>query len=297
MGIRINPAGIMEVVGGAYPYVGGDITSGLLISRIYEREELSLLIDIGTNGEIVLGNKEWMVCCSASAGPAFEGSGVKHGMRAVAGGIQGVWINGEKVKVETIDNQIPLGICGSGYIDIISELYKNGITDRSGVIVGENKRVREGEEGKEFIVVPKEESGTGEDIVITQVDIENLIRAKAAIFAALSILIKKSGVEWEDISKVYVAGGFGTYLNIKKAISIGLLPDFPVEKFEFLDNASLLGCQAYLLSEKARDITKKIVSMLTYIELSTEPEYMEEYLKALFLPHTDLNLFPSLKND
>ena len=296
VGIKINPSGILSSVGGISSYVGGDITAGVLISEIYKKEKLQILIDIGTNGEIVLGNKEWLVCCSASAGPAFEGSGVKDGMRAVPGAIQSFEIKSD-VKIKTIDEKLPLGICGSGYIEIISELFKNGIIDRSGKFIVSKKfnRIRESSEGKEFVICFQKETGYEKDIVITQIDIENLLRAKAAIFAGLSTLIKKSGVDWNEIEKIYIGGGFGNYLNIKKAISIGLLPDLPVKKFKFMGNTSLLGTKMFLLSKQAREDSNKIVKKMTYLELSLEPEYMEEYLSALFIPHTNLNLFPSVK--
>lgn len=296
-GIRINPGGMLETIDSGYAYVGGDITSGIMVSGIYEKETVSLFVDVGTNGEIVLGNKDYLVCCSASAGPAFEGSGVKDGMRAVSGAIYKFKIENDKVEYQTINNEKPLGICGSGYIEIIYELFRNGIVDRSGVFNKDRKGVREGEYGPEFLIAAGEDTGTGKDIVITQVDIENLLRAKAAIFSAMHILVKSTGLEFEDIENIFVAGGFGSYLNIEKSIGIGLLPCVEREKIEFIGNSSLLGAIYFLMSKNARRIAKEIVSKLTYIDLSRNNEYMEEYLKALFIPHTETQLFKCLKDD
>lgn len=295
-GIKINPSGVIATVGGAYPYVGGDITSGILATGMYKTSELNVLIDIGTNGEIVLGGGDWMMCCAASAGPAFEGSGVKNGMRAVAGAVQGIKISKTgAVEIQTVDDAPPLGICGSGYIDIIGEFFNRGIIDRAGVFIAADRRIREGEAGKEFVLV-KKKKGSGGEIVVTQVDLQNLIRAKAAIFSALYILIKKSGIDIKEIENVYVAGGFGNCLNVRNAVRIGLLPDIPAEKYRFMGNASMTGAEACLISSEARELTKKIVSKMTYLELSGMSEYMDEYIRALFIPHTDLHLFPSHKD-
>ncbi|MCM8771989.1 MAG: ASKHA domain-containing protein [Candidatus Omnitrophica bacterium] len=284
VGIRINPNGILGIVPGGYPYVGGDITSGIIVSNIYKEENLTLFVDIGTNGEIVVGNKDFLVCCSASAGPCFEGSGVKNGVRAVKGAIQKVKIENGNVYFETIGNVEPIGICGSGYIELLSELCKNGIIDRSGIFIGENERIIEDEGMKEFVVAVK---NNGEKIVITQADIDNLIRAKGAIYSAMSTILKTLEMKFEDIKKFYIAGGFGSHINIEKAIEIGLLPDLPVERFKFLGNTSLLGAEGYLLSDEFRNLSEEIIKKLTYIDLSRSPIYMEEYLKALFIPHTD----------
>jgi uncharacterized 2Fe-2S/4Fe-4S cluster protein (DUF4445 family) len=286
IGIKINPSGILWLVGGTASYVGGDITAGVLATGIYKEENTNMLIDIGTNGEIVLGNKNWLLCASASAGPAFEGTGVKNGTRAIEGAIQSFKIEDGQLKVATIGEKTPIGICGSGYIEIISELFKNKIIDRTGKFVVENERIRNCPDVKEFILYKG--NGNTKDIVITQIDIENLLRAKAAIFAAIYMLLEKSGILWENIDKIYIAGGFGNFLNIKLAISIGLLPDIPEEKFIFVGNTSLVGAKYALISKEARKITYDIIKNMTYIDLSTEKSYMEEYLGALFIPHTNL---------
>jgi uncharacterized 2Fe-2S/4Fe-4S cluster protein (DUF4445 family) len=297
-GIRINPRGLLSCVPGISSYVGGDITSGVLSCGLDKGKDLGILIDIGTNGEIVLGNKEFLISASASAGPAFEGSGVTCGMRASKGAIQKAFINKEdfQVNYSTIGEIKPLGICGSGYIDIITEMLKNGILDKDGKIKAiKHKRIRQNESGKEFVVAFKEEADSTLDIVITEADIENIKRAKAAIYSATATLVKHMDLDFSKIKRIFVAGGFGTYLNIDNAISIGLLPDLDRKRFIFVGNSSLAGSRQILLSydamKKANDIARKI----TYFELSVDPGYMDEYVAALFFPHTDLSKFPTVK--
>jgi uncharacterized 2Fe-2S/4Fe-4S cluster protein (DUF4445 family) len=244
-----------------------------------------------------LGNNEFLVSCSASAGPAFEGSGVSSGTRATRGAIQKVKIIPPELKINysTVGAVKPRGICGSGYIDIIAEMLRAGLLDKNGKIKTiKNKRIRDGEFGKEFIVAFKEESDTASDIIITEADIENIKRAKAAIYSACAILAKHMGIGFSRIKKFFIAGGFGTYIDVANAVTIGLLPDIDKSRFIFVGNSSLSGARAILLSyeamKKANDIAKKI----TYFELSVEPGYMDEYTAALFFPHTDLNKFPSV---
>jgi len=297
-GIKINPRGLLSCVPGVSSYVGGDTAAGVLSCGLDEEEALSILIDIGTNGEIVLGNKDFLVACSASAGPAFEGSGVSCGMRASKGAIQKVTINPAdfQVKYNTIQDILPRGICGSGYIDIISEMLRIGLIDKSGKIKTQNsKRIRNSEYGKEFVVAFKDESDSTSDIVITEADIENIKRAKAAIYAATAILVKHMGLEFSRINKIFVAGGFGTYIDVANAINIGLLPDLDKSRFIFVGNSSLAGARSVLLSYEAMKRAFGIVKKMTCFELSVESEYMNEYMAALFFPHTDLSLFPSIK--
>ena len=297
-GIKINPRGLLACLPGVSSYVGADIVAGVLASGIDEADKLSMLIDIGTNGEIVLGNREWLVCCSSSAGPAFEGSGVHSGVRAMEGAIQKIEIDPKDymVKCSTIGGAKPIGICGSGYIDALAELLKAGVIERSGKIKEnlDTKRVREGEDGLEFVLVWGRDSDTNEDIVITQADITNLIRSKGAIYTAADVLAKKTNLELKDINKIYLAGGFGNYLNIEKSIWIGLLPDLDRKKFEFIGNTSLAGAKFALLSYDATMKTREIAKKMTYIELSVDPSFMNEYTGALFLPHTDIGRFPTV---
>ena len=298
-GVKINPRGLLSCVPGISSYVGGDVTAGVLSCGLDKEEDLSILIDIGTNGEIVLGNKDFLISASASAGPAFEGSGVSSGMRASKGAIQKVTISPSdfQVKYSTIAEAKPRGICGSGYIDIIAQMLGAGLIDKNGKIKEKKSaRIRNGEYGQEFVLAFKDECDSTADIVITDADIENLKRAKAAIYSATAILVKHMGLQFSQIKKFFVAGGFGTYIDINNAINIGLLPDLERQRFIFVGNSSLAGARATLLSyegmKKANDIAKKI----TYFELSVEPGYMDEYMAALFFPHTDLNRFPSVKS-
>jgi uncharacterized 2Fe-2S/4Fe-4S cluster protein (DUF4445 family) len=296
-GIKINPRGLLACLPGVSSFVGGDITAGVLASGIDEAEAPAMLIDLGTNGEIVLGNREWLVCCSASAGPAFEGSGVRCGVRAMQGAIQKVEINPRTGEVwwAAIGGARPVGICGSGYIDVLAELFKAGLIDRQGMFrPGSSPRVRQGEDGPEFVLVRAAHSATGREIVVAQTDLENLIRSKGAIYAAAKVLVEKMGMDFDEIEQIYIGGGFGNYLNIRKAIWIGLLPDLPLERFEFIGNSSLAGAKMALLSREAMAKAHEIAERMTNLELCAEPAYMREYVGALFLPHTDADLFPSV---
>jgi uncharacterized 2Fe-2S/4Fe-4S cluster protein (DUF4445 family) len=298
-GIKINPRGLLSCVPGVASYLGGDITAGILACGISDSDKLSLLIDIGTNGEIVLGSKEWLISCAASAGPAFEGSGVVSGMRAIKGAIQTVKINPETYSIDyqTIGNVAPRGICGSGYIDVIAQMLRAGLIDKNGKIKSEAcpDRIRIGQFGKEFLLVPITDTDTQRDIVITEMDIDNIKRAKGAIFAAVSILVSRMGLSFDNIERIFIAGGFGTSLDIKNAIYIGLLPDLEKEKFVFVGNSSLVGSREILLSAEAMKKAEEIARKTTYFELSVEPKYMDEYVSALFFPHTDKERFPSVK--
>jgi uncharacterized 2Fe-2S/4Fe-4S cluster protein (DUF4445 family) len=298
VGIKVNPRGLLLCVPGISSYVGGDITAGVLASGLDLENKLTMLIDVGTNGEIVLGNKDWLVCCSASAGPCFEGSGVTCGMRATKGAIQRVVIDSSlNVEVATILGEKPRGICGSGYIDILAELFKNGIINRNGKINRsiKSERIREGMYGYEFVVVNEKDAGVECDIVITEVDIENLKCAKAAIYAASSVLLRRLGLSFKDVKKYFIAGGFGTFLDVSKAIEIGLLPDIALDKFIYIGNSSLIGSREILLSYDAMKKAEEIARKMTYFELSVENIYMDEYVSALFFPHTDMNRFPNIK--
>jgi len=298
-GININPRGFLFCVPGIASYVGGDITAGVLSSGLYRQEDLGLFIDIGTNGEVVLGDKEFLVSCAASAGPAFEGSGVACGMRASRGAIQKIRIEkGGKVSYDTIGRNKPKGICGSGYIDLLAEMLRCGIMDKDGKIKKAKSiaNLRDGDLGKEFIVVPAALSASGEDILINEADIENLKRAKAAIYAACSILVRQMNFEFGQLKRVFIAGGFGTYLDIENSIQIGLLPDLKRSVFKFIGNSAIAGARKILLSLEAKKRSEEIARKMTCLELSTEPQYMDEYMAALFFPHTDFSKFPSLKS-
>lgn len=300
-GLKINPRGLLACVPGVATYVGGDIVAGVLACGLYKEEKLTMLIDIGTNGEVVLGNKEWMISCSASAGPAFEGSGVTCGMRAAAGAIQRFKIGtGLDVSYEVIQGVKPKGICGSGYIDCLAGLFKNKIMDRNGKLDMNirSKRLRVGESGEaEFVLAFKKETDINKDIVITESDIENLKRSKGAIYSASSIMLRHLDKAFGDVSKIFIAGGFGTYLDIDKSVYIGLLPDISRKRFQFVGNTSLAGSREILFSYGAMLKAEEIAKKVTYLELSTDHKYMDEYVSSLFFPHTDISKFPSVKQN
>jgi uncharacterized 2Fe-2S/4Fe-4S cluster protein (DUF4445 family) len=294
--VPINPEGLMGVMPCVSSYVGGDITAGVLASGMGDSSKVSMLMDLGTNGEIVLGNCEWLVCCSASVGPAFEGGGLKCGMRATNGAIQVISISNDHVDYSAIGNIKPRGICGSGVIDVLAELLRNRLIQPDGKFNTEkgSSKIRRTDDGEEFVIVRADESETGNDIVVTEYDISNLIKSKGAVYAAATILAKSVGVDFNDLDRIYIAGGFGNYLNIKNAIGIGLLPDLPLERFRFIGNSSLAGARMTLLSNHAFEKAHEIAEKMTYFELSVNPDFMDEFIAALFLPHTNQQLFPSV---
>jgi uncharacterized 2Fe-2S/4Fe-4S cluster protein (DUF4445 family) len=297
-GIKINPRGLLSCAPGISSYAGADVTAGVLSCGLDDAQDLSLLIDIGTNGEIVLGNRDFLISASASAGPAFEGSGVSCGMRSSKGAIQKVKIAPADFQVtySTIGEAKPRGICGSGYIDLIARMLKGGLLDKNGKIKKiKHARVREGEGGQEFVVAFKKECDRESDIVISDTDIENLKRAKAAIYSAAATLVRHMDMDFSRIKKIFIAGGFGTYIDVDNAVGIGLLPDLERSRFIFVGNSSLAGARSILLSYEAMKKADEIARKITYFELSVEPAYMDEYMAALFFPHTDLSKFPSLK--
>lgn len=300
VGLRIHPRGILYVLPMVGSYVGGDIVAGILVSGLHQSEELSLLFDIGTNGEVVLGNREFMMACSASAGPAFEGASISCGMRAASGAIDKVRISprGPTVSVSTIDGKPPLGVCGTGLIDALAGLFLAGIIDRTGRFQPEAAgwRLRpSSEEGQmEFLLVSAEESQSSRDIVLRQADLENLIRTKGSIYAAADSLIQSVGLSFNDVERIYIAGAFGNRLDLGHCIAIGLLPDVPEERIRFIGNSSVAGAKQVLLRRSAFEQARQIRDRVTYRELMTDPSYMERFTSACFLPHTDLARFPSV---
>ncbi|MHC4524886.1 MAG: ASKHA domain-containing protein [Planctomycetota bacterium] len=294
-GIHINKRGLLYCLPSVAAYVGGDIVSGVLATRIYEKEGVSLLVDIGTNGEVALVNKEWIVCASSSAGPAFEGSGVKQGMRASTGAIEQLQIDKSGlIKWKMIGSGEPIGICGSGLLDVLAELASNQIIDRTGRFSSlDDLRISEGDCGMQFQLVPARKGH--EPIVITQSDINNLIRSKAGVFSAIRVLMGATQTRPEDLNAIYLAGGFGNYLNIQHAIEIGMLPDIPVERIHFVGNTSMRGAKEVSLSREALQTAENLAVDMTYFDLMSHPGYMDEFIKASFLPYTDLTLFPSVR--
>ena len=280
-------------------YIGGDIVSGILGTGIYQRDRLTLYIDIGTNGEIVLGNKDWMVTAACSAGPTFEGGGIKHGMIATSGAIEGFDVDDRTYEpiITTIDDAKPKGICGSGLINIAAKLLEKGVIDRNGKFNKGllNRRIREGENGFEYVLAYGTDTQTYKDISLSETDIANLIRSKAAMYAGYRTLLQSVDKKFSNLDQVIIAGNFGSNIDIENAINIGLLPDIPRNRFLFTGNGSLLGARLSAFSRDLISDGRKIASMMTNLELSENSLFMDNYVAALFLPHTNSAEFPSVK--
>lgn len=302
VGIQSYPEAVVDCLPGVASYVGSDITAGVLSTGMDESQLITLFIDVGTNGEIVLGSRDWLITCACSAGPAFEGAGVINGMRATSGAIEEVWIAGlgsehpYEPTYRVIGRGKPKGICGSGLISLLAEAFMTGLIDKAGGIDLHlpTNRVREGEHGPEYVIAWGSETEHGRDIVITHVDIDNLLRAKAAIYAGYNVLADSVGVPLEAVDQMLIGGSFGKYINVEKAIQIGLLPDLPWEKFQFMGNTSVRGAYRSLLDKDARSRLREIASRMTYLELSADNSFYESFMSALFLPHTDAWRFPSV---
>lgn len=280
-------------------YVGGDITAGAFASMLWNKEELALFIDLGTNGELVFGNNEFLMSCACSAGPAFEGGDISCGMRATDGAIDSCEIDIETMEPHftTIGNaEHPVGICGSGIIDIIAELFRTGIINGKGKFSREGRRVRRDEHGMgSYIIAFKEDTGGVRDVAINEVDIDSFIRAKGAIFSATMTMLSSMGMDPSVLNHVYVAGGIGSGINMKNAVTIGMLPDIDLDLFSYIGNSSLSGAYAMLTSRQSEEKISELARSMTYLELSTEPGYMDAFVAACFLPHTDAQLFPSVQ--
>jgi uncharacterized 2Fe-2S/4Fe-4S cluster protein (DUF4445 family) len=275
-------------------YVGGDITAGTLDSMLWNDERMTLFIDLGTNGELVMGNSDYMLCCACSAGPAFEGGDISCGMRATKGAVDSVEIDPRTLdpKLSVLGGGKPLGLCGSGLISIISELFRCGAISAKGKFIREDRRIVHDEYGgAAYVLAFAEESGTGRNIELDETDLDNFIRAKAAIFSAVRAMLGAVDMTVDDIDRIIIAGGIGSGIDIPKAVSIGMLPKIPYDKYSYIGNSSLTGACAMLLSEEAEEKVYDIGRNMTYIELSTHPGYMDEFVAACFLPHTDATLF------
>lgn len=298
--LEVNPETFIYVAPCVASYVGGDITAGVLANGMWSSDENVLFLDLGTNGEIVFGNKEFLMTCACSAGPAFEGGEISCGMRASSGAIEKVNIDHKTFKPEitVIGNVAPIGICGSGIIDLICEMMISGVIDRRGKLVKDldTNRIRfdENEIGQ-YILAFKEECQGDEDVFITEVDIDNFIRAKGAIYSGITMLLTSLGLDFTKIDRLLIAGGIGNSLNVENSIRIGMLPDMNRDKINYIGNSSLMGCYLSLMSEDARNKLEETAKHMTYMELSTEPAYMDEFISSCFLPHTDIERFPSVK--
>ena len=302
VGVDINKDAHIIMAPNIGSYVGGDITAGTLVSQIWNRPEFSLFIDLGTNGELVFGNSDFMMSCACSAGPAFEGGDISCGMRATDGAIEACTIDKETMeptyKIVGDPGTKPVGLCGSGIIDVISELYICGIINPKGKFIREGKRIKHDKYGMgSYILAFEEEAGSVKDVEITEVDIDNFIRAKGAIFSAIRTMLTSLDFDVSMIDDVYVAGGIGSGINMQNAVNIGMFPDIPIEKFHYIGNSSLTGAYLMLLSTPAEKKTYELAANMTYMELSTVPIYMDEFVGACFIPHTDTSMFPTVMEE
>ena len=293
-----NPLAPVLIAPNIGSYVGGDITAGTLAAGIWDKDEMSLFIDLGTNGELVFGNRDFLMSCACSAGPAFEGGDISSGMRATDGAVEAAVIDKDTmeptISVIGEPGQKVVGICGSGIIDMISELFRTGIINARGLFAREGKRILRDAHGMgRYVLAFPEESETGREVSLNEVDIDNFIRAKGAIFSAIDTLLQSVDMTPDCIDKVYVAGGIGSGINMKNAVNIGMFPDVELEKFHYIGNSSLTGAYAMVVSDEANAKCAEVAANMTYLELSTYPGYMDSFVAACFLPHTDRSLFPN----
>ncbi|MEM2103722.1 MAG: ASKHA domain-containing protein [Candidatus Bathyarchaeia archaeon] len=301
LGIKACPEGNVHVFPVIAGFVGADAVADVLASGICESRELSLLLDIGTNTEVFLGNSEDALCCSCASGPAFEGGHIKHGMKAVSGAVESVSIILEedcKVSYRTVDNAAPIGLCGSAMIDVVAEMFKHGIVDERGSFNLNIKtpRLRKSDCGPEFVIVWKRHSGTGRDIVVTQKDIREIQLAKAAIFSGCWILMKRKNAKLKDVDQLLIAGSFGGFINPENARLIGLVPDVPNEKIRFVGNTALSGAKMALISAEARKKAEMLSRNIRYLELANDPDFPKEFADAAFIPHKYMERFPYVKS-
>ncbi len=299
LGIEVNPRAQVVTFPNIGSYFGGDLIAGILFSGIYESEETAILVDVGTNAEVVLGNRNWLIACAGAAGPALEGGVTRMGMTAGAGVIDKIKIDPDsgEFDIHTIEQQPPRGICGSGVIDLAAQLFISGMVDIRGKLVASKcgTRLKDIDGIAHLIVVPAEQSATGADLTISQVDLDSLIRSKAAMYTILRTITASVGMELEDLNTFFVTGTFGSFINPQSAITIGMLPDLPLERYHPLGNSSLGGATRALIAEDSLEIIDDIRDRITYLELNVNQEFMNRFSAAKFLPHTDPNRFPSVK--
>ncbi|MDR2360092.1 MAG: ASKHA domain-containing protein [Oscillospiraceae bacterium] len=294
--LPINPDAEVIIAPNSGSYVGGDVTAGTLASLIWKREDsYALFVDLGTNGELVFGGAEFLFCCACSAGPAIEGGDMSCGTRATDGAIEDCVIDASTLEpsFSVIGNVKPSGICGSGYIDLVAELFTSGIIDARGKFAKLSRRIKDTDGIKSYVLAFADESASGSDIEITEIDLDNFIRAKAAIFSAIRTMLAGLDFAIDMIDEVLIAGGIGSGINFANAVTIGMLPDIGLDKYRYLGNTSLAGAYAMLSSSAASAQVTEIKRNMTYLDLSTHPGYMEEFVGACFIPHTDSKLFPS----
>jgi len=299
LGVRVNPLARVLIFPNIGSYFGGDLIAGILYSEVYKNEETAILVDVGTNAEVVLGNKNWLIACAGAAGPALEGGVTRMGMTAGPGVIDKISIDPEthEFRVHTIEKKTPRGICGSGVIDLAAQLYLAGMIDMRGKFQPANcgRRLKEMGDLLHLIVVPADHSGTESDLTISQADMDSLIRSKAAMYTILETITTSVGMTLKDLKRFYVAGTFGSFIDPRSAITIGMLPDLPAESYKSLGNSSLGGATLALTSADGLEEMDRIRDRITYLELNVNQEFMNRFSAAKFLPHTDPSLFPSVK--
>lgn len=285
LGIGLHPEAYCYCLPNVSRFVGGDAVGDVLTSGLHLQPEISLLIDLGTNGEIIIGNRDWIASASCASGPAFEGAGISVGMRAMRGAIERVEIDPDtgEASVQVIGGTLPRGICGSGLIDAVTGMFRAGILDFKGYL-NTHPLVRDGHAGAEYVLVPAEATATGRDIVITQQDMDYFMDSKAALCGAIGVLLKKYRLTVADIRHVYLAGAFGAFADLQNAVAFGIIPSFPNAETHSLGNGSLSGAYAALMSLEKRAEAEKIAEMLVYIDLLVDVDFIEEYTAALFIP-------------
>ncbi len=298
IGLQLHPAAKVWVLPSSGSYFGGDLISGIVASGLDQAEEVNMLIDVGTNAEVILGNRDWLIACAGAAGPALEGGVARMGMRAGPGAIEHVEIDPEtgKLTYTTIDNAAPKGICGSGIIDLVAGLYLSEMIDIRGkfrpAAMGE-RLVTVGDE-RAFIVATADEADGEDPVLLSQVDLDALMRSKAAMYAILTTLVNQVGVEFEQLARIHVAGAFGRHIAPQQAIVLGMLPDLPLDTYKPVGNSSKAGAEQFLLHRDFRKRCDDVVQRITYIELNVNQEFMIRFSGSRFIPHTDHTLFPSV---
>lgn len=299
LGIQLSDSAIALVFPSVSSYVGGDIVAGIMGSSMYRTEKLSLFVDVGTNAEIVIGNRDWLACAACSAGPAFEGGGITHGMRAAPGAIEDFSIHPLTFEPmnKTIGARPPKGICGSGLLVIIATFFENGIVDQRGKFdrTIDNDRIRLGKNGYEFVLATADETDVNHDIVLNEVDIDNFMRAKGAIYAGIQTLLKQVGLSVGDLEQIILAGAFGSFLDLDAAFTVGLLPEISPDKVLYIGNGSLLGCRMSGMSNHIRHVVRDVIQKTISFELSEVADFKDQFTASLFMPHTDIGLFPNVK--
>ena len=299
LGIKVNPVAGILIFPNVGSYFGGDLIAGILFSGLNKTEDTAILVDVGTNAEVVLGNKDWLIACAGAAGPALECGVTGIGMMAGPGAIDRVVIdrNTYSIRLHTIGDMPPEGICGSGLIDLAAQLFLCGMIDIKGKLVPSicGSKLKDKDGIKHFVVVSAKDSATGSDLTISQAGIDSLIRSKAAMYTILETITSYVGISFKELSTFYVAGAFGSFINPGSAISIGMLPDLPIDRYKSLNNSSIGGATMALISNKCPDEIDNIRDSITYLELNVNQEFMNKFSAARFLPHTDRSLFRSVK--